>query len=116
MQIAKQLSDEAVLAELGERIARQRIDRELTQARLAEQAGIAKRTLERIEAGSSAQLSSLIRVLRALNLLESLDALIPAAAPGPLDWLKRDGKPRQRASSRAADQPPAKTWRWDDEV
>lgn len=115
MQIDKQLSDNAVLAELGERIARQRIDRELTQARLAEQAGIAKRTLERMEAGSSAQLSSLIRVLRALNLLESLDALIPGAGPGPLDWLKRDGKRRQRASSRAADKSAAKSWSWDGE-
>jgi len=115
MKLDPSLSDEAVLAELGERITRQRINRELTQAQLAEQAGIAKRTLERMEAGSSAQLSSLIRVLRALKLLESLDALIPAAGPGPLDWLKREGQRRQRVSSRAAGKSSAETWSWDDE-
>ena len=116
MKISADLSDEAVLLELGERLAQRRIALELTQARLAEQAGIAKRTLERMEAGASAQLSSLVRVLRALDLLESLDQLLPPAAPGPLDWLRREGRIRQRVSSRRQAERAPETWSWDDDA
>ncbi len=51
MKITGLLTDEAVLAELGARIAGRRVELQLTQAAVAEQAGIAKRTLERMEAG-----------------------------------------------------------------
>jgi transcriptional regulator with XRE-family HTH domain len=116
LKIADDLSDEAVLLELGERLARRRIALELTQAQLAERAGIAKRTLERMESGASAQLSSLIRVLRALDLLASLDQLLPPAAPGPLDWLRRDGRVRQRVSPRRRSERTRNTWSWDDDA
>ena len=48
------MSDETLLKELGQRIARLRLERNLSQAQLAEQAGISKRTLERLEAGAAA--------------------------------------------------------------
>ncbi len=44
------MNDDAVLAELGRALAERRIGIGLTQAALAEQAGIGKRTVERIEA------------------------------------------------------------------
>ena len=50
MQISTILSDEAILQALGERLAGARLARNLTQAALAEQAGVAKRTVERLEA------------------------------------------------------------------
>ncbi len=52
MLISKSQSDEAVLREIGARMARRRLDFQLTQADLAEQAGVSKRTVERIEAGA----------------------------------------------------------------
>jgi len=116
MQITKLLSDDAILAELGTRIARFRLERQLTQAALAEQAGVAKRTVERIEAGASAQVSSLIRVLRVLDLLPALDRLIPETGPRPMDLLKRKGKVRRRASARHRSESPAEPWTWDDEA
>ena len=61
-------TDEYLLAELGERLARQRLDMGVTQADLAFEAGISKRTLERIEAGETVQFTSIIRVLRALRI------------------------------------------------
>jgi transcriptional regulator with XRE-family HTH domain len=100
MKISNLLTDEATLAEIGERITRRRIELQLTQANLAEQAGIAKRTVERIEAGGSTQTVSMIRVFRVLDLMPGLDHLIPETAPQPTDLLKRKGKTRQRASSR----------------
>lgn len=114
MKIEKQLTDEAVLSEIGSRITRQRVDIGLTQAQAAEQAGIAKRTLERIEAGESTETLSMIRVLRALSLMEGLNGLVPEALPRPMDLLKLKGKERKRASLPRKVQS-AKKWRWGDE-
>jgi transcriptional regulator with XRE-family HTH domain len=116
MKISDLLTDDAILAELGTRVARCRLERQLTQADLAEQAGVSKRTVERIEAGASAQLASLIRVLRALAMLAALDRILPEAAPRPMDLLKRKGKARQRASSRRPSEGSNTPWSWDDET
>lgn len=117
MKIDEMLSDDAVLIELGERIARLRIDRGYTQAMLAEQAGISKRTLERLEAGTSCQLTSLIRVLRELGVIGALEQLLPASRPGPMALLRGKGKQPQRvrpARALQASEPDAE-WKWGDE-
>ena len=114
MNISGTLTDEAILGEIGQRLARQRLELRLTQATLAEQAGVSKRTVERIEAGGSAQMSSLIRLLRTLKLAPRLNALIPEAGPGPLDLLELKGTPRRRVRSR---RPVVQEggWTWGDE-
>lgn len=116
MKISKLLADEAILAELGQRIARRRLDLELTQAAVAEQAGVAKRTLERLEAGHSAQMSSLVRILRVLEGLPDLDRMLPETGPRPMDLLKRKGKVRQRAPRQRASESFEKPWSWDDDA
>jgi len=113
MKISKLLADDAILAEIGERLARRRLDLQLTQAEMAEQAGVAKRTVERIEAGASAQMSSIIRILRVLDLLPGLDRMIPEVGPRPMDLLKRKSKVRQRASRRRRSGPSDRPWSWD---
>jgi len=121
MEISGLLTDDVILAEIGARVARRRLDQQLTQAQVAEQAGIAKRTVERIEAGASAQVASLIRLLRVLDLLSGLDVMIPDVGPRPMDLLRRKGKRRQRASGSsrlpAADPGQAEEpWTWGDET
>jgi len=116
MKISQALTEDAILTEIGERLARRRLDLQLTQAHLAEQAGVAKRTVERIEAGASAQMSTMIRIFRVLDLLLFLDQAIPAAGPRPMDILRRKGKLRQRASSRSRKLQTAEPWSWDDEA
>ncbi len=111
--ITKYLSDDAFLSKLGERLCRYRLRLGLTQAALADKAGISKRTVERIEAGSSAQLSSFIRLCRALDLLDDLDRLVPALALSPMEQLKLGGKQRRRASSQPP-RPPTSAWVWGD--
>jgi transcriptional regulator with XRE-family HTH domain len=106
------MGDDAVLGELGRRLGRRRLNRQLTQAKLAEQAGVSKRTVERIEAGSPAQTLSLIRILRVLDLLKSLDQLIPETGPSPMDLLKLKGKVRKRASSTRRPGSSATVWTW----
>src|SRR5437763_13490631 len=65
MKLTSELTDEALLRELGARLERRRIDANLTQAQLALEAGISKRTLERIETGDSTDFVKLIRELGA---------------------------------------------------
>jgi transcriptional regulator with XRE-family HTH domain len=109
------MADDAVLEELGRRLERRRLDLQLTQANLAEQAGVSKRTVERLEAGAATQTLSLIRILRVLDLLQGLDQLIPKTGPRPMDLLKLKKKERKRAStSRTADQAGA-AWSWGDD-
>lgn len=112
MKIDKMLNDDAILAELGERLAQRRLVLGLTQAALATEAGVSKRTVERVEAGGSAQSASLVRLLRALDLLPGLEALVSDTGPGPMALLRHQGKRRQRASSPRSAPGPAEPWSW----
>ncbi len=106
-------TDRAVLAALGERLARHRLNHNLSQAQLAREAGVSQRTLVRLEAGESTQMTSFIRVLRALGLLEFLDTLAPDEGPSPLELLQSERKQRQRASRRSSvSEPPEEEWTW----
>jgi transcriptional regulator with XRE-family HTH domain len=116
MSIHDRLTDKAVLTELGERLARWRLERNLSQGAVGDEAGVGRRTVQRLEAGESVQLTSFIRVLRVLGLLESLDRLIPEPTPSPLERLKLAGRERQRARrSRPSDSDTEGPWRWGDE-
>ena len=115
MKITKQATDDAVLAELGGRLARIRLERNLTQGQLAEQSGVSKRTVERLESGAVAtQLSGFIRVCRVLDVLERLDTLVPEPVPSPVAQLKLRGRQRQRASTTKAVPSSAEKWQWGD--
>jgi len=116
LSIEKLMSDKAILEELGYRLSRHRVELGFTQAKLAKEAGISKRTLERIETGESTQTSSLIRIMRVLGLLESLDVFAPDTGPRPMDLLKLRGKERQRASSKRQEDMTGKDWSWGDKT
>lgn len=121
MRIQSDLTDEAVLAELGERITRTRLEHNLSQQELGEEAGVGRRTAQRLEAGESVQLVSLLRVLRVLGLMDSLDRLVPEPVPSPIERLKLRGRERQRAAGRHGHPAPPqeqgerKPWTWGDE-
>jgi len=116
MKIVKQASDQVILGELGGRLARARLERNLTQAQLAAQAGVSKNTVQRLESGSVAtQLSGFIRVCRALNLVERFDLLVPEPVLSPIEQLKLRGRRRQRASTRRKAKAPTRKWQWGDE-
>ena len=114
MKISNQVVDEVILRGLGGGLARVRLERNLTQAGLAEQAGVSKRTVERMEAGGVTQLVNLVRVCRVLDLLERFEALIPEPVPSPVAQLKQRGRERKRASSSKAATARAGKWQWDD--
>jgi transcriptional regulator with XRE-family HTH domain len=117
MKITKQATDETVLAELGGRLTGIRLERNLTQAQLAKEAGVSKRTVQRLETGAVAtQLSGFIRVCRVLDVIERFDLLIPEPVPSPVAQLKMAGRKRQRASTaKKTSTSSAKKWQWGDE-
>lgn len=108
------MTDPAVLAEIGQRLAQHRLERNLTQAELAKEAGVSNRTLIRLEGGESTQLTNLIRILRALDLLANLDVFIPPTVPSPIEQLRSEGKRRKRASRKSDAPDPDKEWTWGD--
>lgn len=115
MKLTSDNSDGAVLKEIGNRIARYRLNQDKTQAALAQEAGVSNRTITRVENGNSIQASSLIRILRALKLLENLDGLIPEPVASPVQQLKMQGKQRKRASSKLETPHKEGTWSWEEE-
>jgi len=116
-----QLSDDAIVAELGRRVALHRQSLNLAQDELADRAGVGRSTVQRIERGGSIQLSSLVKLLRALDRLDALDAVLAAELRSPVAELQRQRERRQRVRHRQGDRaqpPPApdeSAWTWGDE-
>jgi putative transcriptional regulator len=108
-----EISDTAILGNLGKRLLQYRLNKNMTQTELAKEAGVSSRTVNRVEHGNSTQLSNFIRLLRSLDLSQNLDALIPEPAISPIQQMKLGGKARKRASSSAKTE--GKTWSWGDD-
>ena len=115
MEIINELTDETILNELGSRIKKRRIQANITQEMLSYEAGISKRTIERLESGESVQLNSFIRILRALDLLSLLEASLPRAKAGPIELLRNRGKERKRAFTKRTNETEKKEWVWGDD-
>lgn len=110
-------TDSAVLRELGARLAAHRLALNFTQAQIAREAGVSKRTVERLESGATAtRLSAFLRVCRVLGLQQRLDELVPEPPPSPLAQLKLRGRQRKRASGQGEAsgirEPRPQGWTW----
>lgn len=113
MKIQSNITSEALLKLIGERLARLRLSKNLTQKKLAEQAGLGLRTVQRLELGLAAtQLSGFVQVCQVLGLVERFDVLIPEEQASPIAQLKLQSRKRQRARSRKTATGAAKKWTW----
>lgn len=110
-------TDEAALRELGSRLAKHRLERGWSQARLAEEAGVSLRTVTRLESGASVQLENFVAALRVLRGLGALEALFPESEPSPVELARAQKPRRQRAPRAQAAAPPSapRPWTWGDE-
>ena len=107
-------SSETIEDALSERIEKIRLKRNITQSRLAREAGVSRSTITRLaQEGKGISLDSFIRVLKALQLADSLGTLLPDPGLSPLEELEKSSQPsRQRARARKRDQ---KKWTWGDQ-
>ena len=88
-----------ILAELGDRLHRYRLQQNRTLADVAAGAGVNMRTAQRAEAGANPTMATVIRLLRALGRLDALDAFLPAPLVSPLQLADLGGRERQRAGT-----------------
>ncbi len=93
-------TDSEILAELGGRLRRYRLQQNVTQEDLSRLAGIGIRTVRNVENGEDTQFSTIIRLLRALGRLDTLDAFLPEAPVSPMELLQTGGRQRNRATGR----------------
>jgi transcriptional regulator with XRE-family HTH domain len=114
MEIHSELSDDAALAEIGRRLARWRLDRNLTQGQLAAEAGVSRDTVQSLERGHNVTVIGLFRMLRALGLLDGLESLVPEPLQSPVEQLERsEGRRRRAAGAHArSDKQPPPRWEW----
>jgi len=96
------MTDQAILREIGRRLQRTRLDKNLSQQEVADAAGLSRTTVSEFERGAPAGVLTLIQVLRALGELDALAAMLPEPGPSPLQMARLKGKRRRRASRRTA--------------
>jgi transcriptional regulator with XRE-family HTH domain len=100
-------------AALCERLEQIRLSRNVTQAQLADEAGVSPRTIRRMAKGEGVSLDTFLRVLTALGLQGNLEALLPDPSVSPIDRVRSPRKQRRRARPRATERPAA-PWTWGD--
>jgi transcriptional regulator with XRE-family HTH domain len=94
-------TDPELQLELGHRLRAHRIQQELTVEELAAQAGVTPLTVLKAERGSNVTLRTLLRILRALGMIDQVEAWIPEPPPSPLALLEaKRARPRQRVRKR----------------
>jgi len=100
-------------AALCKRLESIRLSRNITQAQLAEEAGVSTRTIGRLEKGQGVSLDTFIRIMVALGIQQSLEALMPDPAVRPIERVGFNAGERKRARPiRSSDERP--TWSWGD--
>ena len=108
------MSPEAISQEVGQKLKRLRLSRNITQAELARDAGISVSTLARLEVGDNPTLDSLVRVLISLGIQQNVGLLIPDARVSPVERVRTKGAERQR--SRSSKKPKKIVqWKWSGE-
>lgn len=98
----KFLTDGAVLEKLGAEVRRMRLERNLTQAVVAERAGVDRTTVVKIEAGKASHLLNLIQVLRAIGRLDVLDNFHEEPRLTPMMALEQEAKYHRKQRKRAS--------------
>ena len=86
-----------ILREVGARLRGFRLQQNVTQAELAETAGVGHSTIKRTEAGENPRLETLVKILRALGRVEALDSFLPEPLVSPIRLAEQRERGRQRA-------------------
>jgi len=98
--IADHLTNSEILEVLGQRLRLRRLERNLSVDELATHAGLNRKTVLAVEAGEDTRFSSMIKILRSMNLLGLLESAVPDHLPGG-EAVSSTGQFRLRASAKA---------------
>ena len=115
------LNSDQIEAALCKELVSIRLLKNISQSALAEAAGVSRRTISRMENGQGVSLDTFIRIMRALDLTDRLETLIPATDILPIERVKnaarkRDVKyERKRASAASKVKSPTTPWEWGEE-
>ena len=91
------MSDKALGETIGNFIKHHRLNQNKTQDEVSAAAGISRSTLSLLERGEKVTLSSLIQVLRVLELLYIMDIFKISNEISPIEYAKLQKNKRQRA-------------------
>lgn len=94
---------------LGENIKALRLQKNLDRQTLCAQAGISENALRHLEGGKGATVTTLIRVVKALDKESWISAIAPQVSIHPLHMI-RAKRPRQRARRRSHEKKENKAW------
>ncbi len=109
----QELTSQAILAQLAERVKKYRIDMNLSQAEFSQKAGISLKSVTNFENGSDVKFSNFIKILKALELADNLELLVPDVSKRPSSFLASE-KQRQRVR-KSNKKEESNTFTWGDE-
>ena len=91
-------SDRQILQTIGERLKEQRLAMNKSQEEMAEWSGISPASVRRIENGIAVNFAYFIKMLRALDMLEGLEFLLPPLPISPIKLKELNSRQRKRAT------------------
>lgn len=97
--IADHLTNKEIMGVIGLRLRQRRLEQNKPVDELADHAGVNRKTVLALEAGEDIRVSSLIKVLRSMNMLGLLESAIPDSLPSGAA-LSRGSHVRLRAAAR----------------
>lgn len=95
--IADHLTNSEIIGLIGLRLRQRRLERNLAIDDLARHSGVNRKTIMALESGEDVRVSSLVKILRSMNMLGLLEAAIPDSLPSG-DALAGSVQLRQRAA------------------
>ena len=93
-------SSQELEQQLGTRLRALRLLKNIDQRALAERAGVSLNALKHLESGKGARVNSLVKVLRALDRADWLEALAPTVSISPMQMLKHSRREPKRVRRR----------------
>lgn len=96
------LSDAMILEKVGSRLKSWRLKQDITQQRLAEDAGVSLSTVKKLEKGEMGSFDAFLRVLRTLGRLDVLSPLVEDEQLSPNEYYKLAQKAGFHRRKRAA--------------
>jgi transcriptional regulator with XRE-family HTH domain len=107
-----QMSDVAIVKQIGSYIKQIRMQQNKTQAQLADTAGLNRWTISQIENGESITLTSFIQILRALDSLFVLNAFEVSDEISPLEYAKLKKHKKERVRNKPTNTLEKDNLRW----